>query len=394
MILHVDMDAFYASVEEQDNPALIGQPVVVGGTAAGRGVVAAANYEARKFGVHSAMAAARAVKLCPQAIVIRPRMDRYAEVSRQIRAIFEQFTPLIEPLSLDEAFLDVSGSERLFGPSPEIGRQIKERIKAELNLIASVGVAPNKFLAKIASDLHKPDGLVVVESGQEQAFLDALPVGRIWGVGKVTGQTFERLGIRTIGQLRQLSRESLADMFGSSGEHYWNLAQGRDERKVIPDREAKSISHETTFAEDIADPEELHAWLVELAEQVARRLRRQELKGRTVNLKIRFSDFKTITRAASVGAPSNVSKELVEIGLQLLGKLPYHHLPIRLLGFGVSNLDASTLRQGQLFEAEDHERQRALDRVADAVAGKFGKTALRRGGGAEQRAPRPDVSDH
>ena len=205
MILHVDMDAFYASVEERDDPSLVGKPVIVGGTAEGRGVVAAANYEARKFGVHSAMASARAKRLCPHAVVIRPRIDYYAEVSRQIREIFEQFTPLIEPLSLDEAFLDATGSESLFGPSADIGRQIKQRIRAELQLVASVGVAPNKFVAKIASDVRKPDGFVVVEPGEVQAFLDPLPVGRIWGVGKVTGQVFERLGIRTIGQLRNLS---------------------------------------------------------------------------------------------------------------------------------------------------------------------------------------------
>ena len=382
MILHVDMDAFYASVEERDDPSLVGKAVIVGGTAEGRGVVAAANYEARKFGVHSAMSAARAVRLCPHATFIMPRMDRYAEVSRQVRSIFEEFTPLVEPLSLDEAFLDATGSEPLFGSSAEIGRQIKNRIRTDLHLVASVGVAPNKFLAKIASDLRKPDGFVIVEQEAVQEFLDPLPVGRIWGVGKVTGQVFDRLGIRTIGELRRLSLESLNQLFGSSGEHYWRLSHGLDERKVVPDREAKSISHETTFAEDIADYGELQAWLVELVEQVARRLRRHELKGRTVELKVRFADFHTITRSATLTEPTNITHELLVAGSELLRtKLPQNHSPVRLLGFGVKGFDDTGRSQRQLFDEPDRQRQRQLDEVADQIAGKFGKAAIRRGGG-------------
>ena len=382
MILHVDMDAFYASVEERDNPALVGKAVIVGGTAEGRGVVAAANYEARKFGVHSAMSAARAVRLCPHATFIRPRMERYAEVSRQVRSIFEEFTPLVEPLSLDEAFLDATGLEHLFGSSANIGKQIKERIRADLHLIASVGVAPNKFLAKIASDLRKPDGFVVVDQNSVQEFLDPLPVGRIGGVGKVTGEVFDRLGIRTIGELRQLSLETLHHLFGSSGEHYWRLSHGLDDRRVVPDREAKSISHETTFAEDIADREELHAWLMELVEQVARRLRRHELKGRTVELKVRFADFHTITRSTTLDEPSNITQELLVAAIEIFRtKLPKNHLPVRLLGFGVKGFDDSGQSQRQLFGEPDRERQRQLDDVADQITGKFGKTAIRRGGG-------------
>ena len=382
MILHVDMDAFYASVEERDNPSLVGKAVIVGGTVEGRGVVAAANYEARKFGVHSAMAAARAVRLCPHAVFLRPRMERYAAVSREVRSIFEEFTPLVEPLSLDEAFLDATGCEHLFGLSAEIGRQIKQRIRIDLNLIASVGVAPNKFLAKIASDLRKPDGFVVVEQDKVQEFLDPLPVGRIWGVGKVTGQAFDRLGIRTIGELRQLTMESLQQLFGSSGEHYWRLSHGLDDRTVVPDREAKSISHETTFAEDIADRDELQAWLVELVEQVARRLRCHELKGRTVELKVRFADFQTITRSVTLAEPTNITQELLVAGTELLRtKLPAGHLPVRLLGFGVKGFDDSGQSQLQLFGEPDRERQRQLDEVADQIAGKFGKLAIRRGGG-------------
>ena len=382
MILHIDMDAFYASVEERDNPSLVGKPVIVGVSAEGRGVVAAANYEARKFGVHSAMPAARAKRLCPHAVFLKTRIDYYASVSRLIRDIFEQFTPLVEPLSLDEAFLDVTGSEKLFGSSAEIGRQIKERIRRELKLVASVGVAPNKFLAKIASDVNKPDGFLVVEADQVREFLDPLPVGRLWGVGKVTGQVFERLSIRTIGQLRQMPINTLNDLFGSAGEHYWQLAHGIDDRRVVPDREAKSISNETTFAADISDMEVLRAWLVELVDQVAQRLRRHDLKGRAVELKVRFADFKTISRSLTLAEPSNVTQDLLDAGMDLLTKrLPPRHLPVRLLGFGVSKLDDSGTSQQQLFDQPDRARHRELDRVADQITAKFGKMAIRRGTG-------------
>src|SRR5262245_28415580 len=386
MILHVDMDAFYASIEERDDPSLVGKPVIVGGSAEHRGVVAAANYEVRKFGVHSAMASARAKRLCPHAVFIKPRMNHYAEVAQQIRTISGEFTPLIEPLSLDEAFLDVSGSEHLFGPAASIGRQIKERIRSELGLVASVGVSPNKFVAKIASDINKPDGFLVVDPGRVQAFLDPLPVNRLWGVGKVTGHVFDRLGVHTIGQLRQLTIESLNNLFGSSGEHYWQLANGLDDRPVIPDREAKSISHETTFIEDIADRELLQAWLTELTEQVARRLRRSAIKGRTIELKVRFADFQTINRSLTLTEPTNITQELLQAGLELLAtKLPQHHLPVRLLGCGVKGFDDTGCSQRQLFDEPHRERHRQLDRVADEISAKFGKLAIRRGGGVENK---------
>jgi DNA polymerase-4 len=380
MILHIDMDAFYASVEERDDPSLVGKPVIVGGSAEGRGVVAAANYEVRKYGVHSAMAAARAKRLCPHAVFIKPRMEHYASVARQIREIFERFTPLVEPLSLDEAFLDVAGSESIFGPAALIGQQIRQQIRSELKLVASVGVAPNKFVAKIASDLQKPDGFVVVEAGEVQSFLDPLPVGRVWGVGKVTGQTFERLSIRTIGQLRQMPAETLNGLFGAAGEHFWKLAHGIDDRRVVPDREAKSISAETTFAEDISDTEILRAWLVELVEQVARRLRRHNLRGRTMDLKVRFADFSTITRSLTVSEPTNITQELLTAGVELLTtRLPVRHLPVRLLGFGVSRFDESGHSQQLLFDQPDRARYRELDRVADQITGRFGKKAIQRG---------------
>ena len=225
MILHVDMDAFYASVEEREVPELAGQPVVVGGSAKGRGVVAAANYEARKYGVHSAMPSAVAGRLCPHAIFIKPRIDYYSEVSRQIRDILGRYTPVIEPLSLDEAFLDVGQSERLFGPAPTIARLIKKNIRDELQLVASVGVAASKFIAKLASDLDKPDGLVVVDPGTEQEFLDPLPVGCVWGIGKASGEVFRALSVHTIGELREQRLEALQSRFGRHGEHLWRLAE-------------------------------------------------------------------------------------------------------------------------------------------------------------------------
>ena len=384
MIIHVDMDAFYASVEEREDPSLVGKPVIVGGSAEGRGVVAAANYEARKFGVHSAMSAARARKLCPHAVFVKPRMDLYAAVSRQIRSVFERFTPLVEPLSLDEAFLDVAGSQALFGPAAQIGRRIKETIRVETKLVASVGVAPNKFVAKIASDLKKPDGFVVVEQEGIRDFLDPLPVGRIWGVGKVTGRVFEKLGVRTIGELRLLPEPLLDQVFGSSGEHYRRLANGIDDRRVVPDRSAKSISHETTFPKDIRDRELLRACLAELVEQVGRRLRRHGRRCRTIELKIRFADFRTVTRSATLPEATDITQELLRVGVELLtDNLPARPAPIRLLGFGVHGLEQEIV-QPTLFEDVDRDKQRKVDSVSDRIAERFGKTAIRRAIGLDE----------
>lgn len=379
MILHCDMDAFYASVEERDRPELAGHPVIVGGTPERRGVVSAANYAARRYGVHSAMPAATARRLCPHGVFLAPRIDRYAEVSRRIRDVFERFTPLVEPLSLDEAFLDVTGSERLFGPAPEIGRQIKQAVREETGLVVSVGVAPNKFLAKIASDLEKPDGFVVVEPGRVAKFLDPLPVERLWGVGKQASRVFQRLGIRTIGQLRQRPIETLKSRFGAQGEHLWQLAHGIDDRRVVPEREAKSISHETTFERDVGDIEVLRAWLVDLVEQVGWRLRRYGLRGRTVHLKVRFADFATITRSHTLPEPTDVTHELWQAADALLcHRLPAGHLPVRLLGMGVGGLDDTGSVQGILFDRDERKKQEGLDAAADRIRERFGSSALRR----------------
>jgi DNA polymerase-4 len=400
MILHVDMDAFYASVEEREQPKLRGQPVIVGGTPEGRGVVAAANYEARKFGVHSAMPAARAKRVCPHAVFLPPRLDYYAEVSREIRDIFLRYTPLVEPLSLDEAFLDSTGSESLFGSSVEIGRQIKQEISDKLQLVASVGVASNKFLAKVASDLEKPDGFVVVNPGRIQQFLDPLPVGRLWGVGRVTEKVFERLGVQTIRDVRHLPLETLRQHFGEQGKHLWELSRGIDDRRVVPDREAKSVSHETTFAEDVDDLEVLRAWVLELTEQVSRRLRRHDLLGRTVQLKVRFSDFQTITRSRTLPRPTNVTQEIWKATDEMLStRLPAKHLAVRLLGVGVSGFDNPDQTQRSLFDDEDHAAQANLDQAADHIREKFGSTAIGRASGLlhqvkQSSHPKPSDPPH
>ncbi len=388
MILHVDMDAFYASIEERDRPEVAGKPVIVGGTPEQRGVVAAANYAARHYGVHSAMPAATARRLCPDGVFLRPRISDYAEVSLRIREIFERFTPLVEPLSLDEAFLDVTGSEHLFGLAPEIGRKIKHAIKKEVRLVASVGVAPNKFLAKIASDLEKPDGFVVVAADRVQEFLDPLPVDRLWGIGRQGSKAFEALGIHTIGQLRKLPVSVLRRRFGASGQLLWQLSRGVDERPVVPEREARSISHETTFEQNIDDFEILQAWLLQLTEQVGCRLRRPGLRGRTVQLKVRFADFSTITRSQSLPEPSNITQDLWKVAEELLcRRLPPDHPPVRLLGMGVSGLDGSGLAQGMLFDQAERQKQARLDAVTDELKDRFGAGSVRRGSTPELGRP-------
>ncbi len=379
MIIHVDMDAFYASVEQRDDPRLQGKPVIVGGRAENRGVVAAANYAVRVFGVHSAMPTATAMKLCPEAILVKPRIPYYGEISQHLRGIFNRYTPLVEPLALDEAFLDVSGSERLFGTPEQMARDIKEVIRAELDLVASVGVAANKFLAKLASDLEKPDGLVVVREEEVEEFLDPLPVGRIWGVGAATGKVFDRLGIRTIAQLRERSLEDLQSRFGKAGEQIWRLARGIDGRKVVPDRQAKSISNETTFAVDIDDSEILEAWLMDLSEQVSGRLRGAGLRARTVQIKVRYNDFETITRRTSVVEPMDSTREVWGLARKMMReRLPSRPLKVRLLGVGVSRLDRSGQTQGDLFDQGVGQETR-LDGVTDEIRRRFGDHAVVRG---------------
>ena len=388
MIIHVDMDAFYASVEMREQPGLVGLPVIVGGSAQGRGVVAAANYEARKYGIHSAMPVAQAVRLCPKLVSLPVRMALYVKVSQQIREIFQRYTPEIEPLSLDEAFLDVSASERLFGDAVAIAQKIKNDIANELSLVASVGIAPSKFVAKIASDIDKPDGFVLVQAHEVQAFLDPLPVGRLWGVGKVTGTEFERLGIHTVKQVREQPLEALQYRFGKFGEHLWNLAQGIDPRKVVTDSRAKSISNETTFAVNISDKSLLRNYLLELTEQVAFRLRQQGFYARTVQIKLRFADFKTITRAMSLTSPTQTTKVLWTLAKELLDTaMTGRAREIRLLGMGASNLSrqAGETQQADLFASPEQEKQQEIDRLADEIKSRFGASSIHRGAGRQNK---------
>ena len=379
MILHIDMDAFYASIEERDRPGLRGKPMVVGGNPDKRGVVAAANYTARRYGVHSAMPTAQAKRLCPHLIVLPPRHSYYAQVSQQIRDIFHRYTPLVEPLSLDEAFLDVKHSHLLFGEPADIGRRIKREIRDELKLTASVGVAHNKFLAKVASEAGKPDGILEVNPAGVQAFLDKLPVSKLWGVGKVSNQRLQNLGIHTVGDLRARPPELLEELFGSWGGTLWELAHGRDERSVVPEHKAKSLSHETTFAEDITDVEALRGWLLDLTRQVAMRLRRNRIRGRIVHVKIRFADFRTITRSRTLSQSTDVTQELWDTGLvMLLQNLPLQHRGVRLLGFSVSGFDATGPCQTDLFDESVRSRHVRLDTVSDWIHARFGSAALTR----------------
>lgn len=379
MILHIDMDAFYASIEERDRPGLRDKPMVVGGNPDKRGVVAAANYIARRYGIHSAMPTSQAKHLCPNLIVLPPRHSYYAQVSQQIRDIFHRYTPLVEPLSLDEAFLDVKHSHLLFGDATEIGRRIKREIRDELKLTASVGIAQNKFLAKVASEAGKPDGFLEVNPAGVQAFLDTLPVSKLWGVGKVGERSLRKHGIRTIGELRAGPRALLDELFGSWGGTLWNLAHGIDTRTVIPDHKAKSLSHETTFAEDITDVEALRGWLLDLTRQVAMRLRCNHLRGRIVHVKIRFADFRTITRSRTLPQSTDVTQELWDTGLTLLTQnLPLRHRGVRLLGFSVSGFDSDESRQADLFSESERAKNVRLDTVSDWIQARFGAAALTR----------------
>jgi DNA polymerase-4 len=323
------------------------------------------------------MAAAR--RLCPHAAFLPVRMRHYAQVSRQIRDVFFAFTPLVEPLSLDEAFLDVRGCEGLFGPAPEIARRIKERIRAETGLTASVGVAPNKFLAKLASDHGKPDGFVVVPPDQVRAFLAPLPVSRLWGVGAKSEQRFHALGLHTLGQVAALPQRVLSDHFGAAGRHAWQLAQGQDDRAVVPDREAKSLSTETTFARDIGDRLVLRTWLLDLVDHLAGRLRHEGLHARTLEVKLRASDFRTRTRSQALPEATNATDVLWQAAVALFERsLSRDLLPVRLLGVGASRLLRAEAVQGQLFDADLRERRTALDRAVDAIRGQFGTGAIQR----------------
>jgi DNA polymerase-4 len=375
-VLHVDMDAFYASVEERDDPALAGKPVIVGWDG-GRGVVAAANYEVRKFGVHSAMPMRTALKLCPHALCVRPRMQRYQEVSRQVFGVFQEFTPLVQGLSLDEAFLDVTGSQELWGGALEIARRVKRRIRELTGLTASVGVAPNKLVAKIASDLEKPDGLVVVSVQRVHAVLDPLSVRKLPGLGRKTGEKVEAAGIRTLGELRSAPDAVLWPLFGRYSAWMRERASGIDERPVQPDLEEKSISAEDTFATDIAEVRSLQHQLARLADLAATRLRARGLMAGCVGVKIRRGDFTTFTRQRAVAPPTCEGRAVAGVSAELLARWLAANPGAKLRLLGVVLTELTPASQLGLFE-EAHPQSR-LDAALDEARARFGSRALRRG---------------
>jgi DNA polymerase-4 len=380
-ILHLDLDAFFASVEEILDPSLGGKPLIVGAPPEQRGVVASASYSARSFGIRSAMPTAQALRLCPQAIVLPPRHKIYGEYSARMMAILREYSPLVEPLSLDEAFLDVTGCEALWGSPVELAHQLQERLTAELGLTASMGLASNKLVAKIASDLEKPCGFVVVPRGREAEFLAPLPVEQLWGVGDVTAGSLHEIGVDTIGQLAELPAAQLETRFGRRGRDLYRQARGIDDREVVVERAEKSLSREMTFAEDIGDPKVLRKWLLTLSESVARQLRRRGLHGRTVKLKLRYSDFETLTRQATMGTPTDLEQEIFDQAARLLDRTWDRRRQVRLIGVGVSKLGTGE-RQLSLFEGAGDgriEKLRRLSQSVDRIREKYGDEAIRRG---------------
>ncbi|MEW6672275.1 MAG: DNA polymerase IV [Thermodesulfobacteriota bacterium] len=379
-IIHLDMDAFYPAVEVLDNPALKGKAVIVGGTRE-RGVVSSASYEARKFGVHSAQPMVTAVHLCPHGVFLPVRMERYAEISDQVFEIFQRFTPLVEPLSIDEAFLDVTGSTRLFGSPVDIAKKIKQMVREETGLTVSAGVAPSKFVAKIASDINKPDGLTVVAPDRVREFLDPLPIGKMWGVGKVTQEALALLGIHTFGDLHRFPVEVLEKKFGKYGPRMHELSMGIDDREVVTHQEAKSIGNEETFGEDILDPDLARKEILSLAGKVARRLRHESTAGRTVTLKVKYSDFVLVTRSATLSKLTNDGAVIYKTASELLKKTETGKKPVRLLGVSVSQLSRrGGEEQLDLFTRIASDRKRKdLNTALDSLQDRFGDDIVRPG---------------
>jgi DNA polymerase-4 len=385
-ILHADMDAFYAAIEQRERPELRGKPVIVGGDGP-RQVVSTCSYEARKFGVHSAMPGVQAKRLCPHGIFVAPRMELYAAVGAQVREVFGEFTDQVEPLSLDEAFLDVTGSRALFGDGAQIGARLKQEVKARTQLTVSVGVATSKYVAKVASDLRKPDALVVVPPGTERAFLAPLPVTRLWGVGPATRGLLERAGLHTIGDVQSRSEAQLTAAFGQNlGEHLFVLANGLDAREVEPVREAKSIGHEMTFVEDLMKADEVREVLLQLAEMVGRRLRREGVHAGVVRLKLRHPDFTTLSRQRQV-QPTADDLVLYRVACELLDACWPGRPGVRLLGVTAARLSGGGGPvQGALFAPAMKKRERILAAM-DAIRDRHGESAVRHGG--EKRRTNP-----
>jgi DNA polymerase-4 len=383
-ILHADMDAFYAAVEQRDHPELRGVPVIVGG-GGNRGVVLTASYEARPYGVHSAMPAVEARRLCPDGIWVRPRMSRYAEVAKQIRSVFEEFTPLVEPLSLDEAFLDVTASLRLFGTPAALGCRLKARVRDVTGLAVSVGIGPTKTVAKIASGMSKPDGLLEIKPEDVETFLRPLPVTELWGVGPVTHAALARMGITTIGALADSDAARVRRRLGSLGSGLWELAHGRDERVVHADRQRKSYGEEETFERDVQDGAVVRQTIEVHAESVARRLRADGCRGRTVTLKLKLAQriapgkYPVLTRRLTLPAAVDDGRSIAR-GALALWRGVKSGKTLRLIGVSVSNIESSQSAQLPLFPPADAARQGALNRATDVLTARFGSRALMRGG--------------
>jgi DNA polymerase IV len=376
-VLHVDMDAFFASVEVRRRPELAGTPVIVGG-AGNRGVVTSATYEARRYGVHSAMPTSRALRLCPTATVLPGDMALYSEVSRAVMALFRSISPLVEPISLDEAFIDVRGAGRRLGDAAEIGEYIRARVYDEQGITCSVGVAPTKFVAKLASTRAKPDGMLVVRPAEVMDFLHPLPVGALWGVGPKTEEVLLRLGLKTVGDLAHVPAKTLQRAVGAAaGGHLHELAWGRDPRRVVPDEPEKSTGHEETFSTDIDDPAVIHRELLLLSERTAARLRSGGWLARTVSIKVRFADFATITRSRTLDVPTDVGQELYDTARGLFDALGLDRARIRLVGVRAERLiDAGSAPQQLELGAREHGRREA-ELAVDRAARRFGAGAVR-----------------
>lgn len=384
IILHADMDAFFAAVEQLCHPELRGKPVIVGADprqGKGRGVVSTASYEARRFGVHSAMPISQAYRLCPHGIYLPPNGRLYGQYARRVFKVLEEYSPLVQKISIDEAFIDLSGHPDFRNGLPveqtagKLAQRMKKQILDQTGLTASVGIAPSKSVAKIASDYDKPDGLTIVAPGEVQAFLDPLPVGRLWGVGKKSAEVLKRQGIETVAQLRQCSKDYLDTHFGKMGNHLLRMATGTDDREVHIEEEIKSVSHETTFEEDQTDRDLLKSTLLYLSEMVAARLRHHKMRGRTVQLKLRFSDFSTFTRHKSLPDYTHMTEEIFAVANRLFEQFADHTRPVRLIGVGVSQLAAEAGLQMNLWEGENA-RKLQLEKVLDSLQQKYGKSAL------------------
>lgn len=382
-ILHVDMDAFFANVEKRDNPELMDLPVIVGihPKKSSRGVVSTCCYIARRYGIKSAMSTVEAIRLCPEAVFVEPSSLRYSEVSKKVMKCFFNYTPQVEPVSIDEAFLDVSGCEKLFGGPMEIAKSLKKQIYEKTSLTCSVGIAPNKFLAKLASDLNKPNGITLITKDNMEEILDPLPVNKIWGVGKKQKEKLFSMGIKTISDLKKLEQWHLQTLFGVLGVNLYNLSRGIDHRKVETAQETKSISNEITFNEDIIEERIIKSYLLTLSDKVSRRLRNHGFIGKTVHVKIKYSDFKTVTSQISLSDPTSLPSEIFRSVWDLYLKREAKGKKIRLIGVGVSNLypDNYTQQLSLFTDSEKKEKENNLLNSLDSILEKYGEKAIYRG---------------